>query len=97
MHGGLRCPGVWPCLQPAAAFVFSFAGAAAVSWLPKDVVRPLVLLLLVVVLVYTVARPEFGTLAGSRLAKAREWRLALAAGAVLGFYDGFSGRGRAAS
>ena len=85
----------WGVAWPAAgaAFVFSFAGAAAVSWLPKDVVRPLVLLLLVVVLVYTVARPEFGTLAGSRLARAREWRLALAAGAVLGFYDGFFGPG----
>lgn len=85
----------WGVALPAAgaAFVFSFAGAAAVSWLPKDVVRPLVLLLLVVVLIYTVARPEFGTLAGSRLARTREWRLALAAGAVLGFYDGFFGPG----
>ena len=85
----------WGVALPAAgaAFVFSFAGAAAVSWLPKDVVRPLVLLLLVVVLIYPVARPEFGTLAGSRLARTREWRLALAAGAVLGFYDGFFGPG----
>lgn len=85
----------WGVAVPAAgaAFVFSFAGAAAVSWLPKDVVRPLVLVLLVAVLVYTVARPEFGTLAGLRLARAREWRLALVAGAVLGFYDGFFGPG----
>ncbi|REN10899.1 sulfite exporter TauE/SafE family protein, partial [Mycobacterium tuberculosis] len=35
------------------AFVFSFAGATAVSLLPKDAVRPLVLVLLVAMLGYT--------------------------------------------
>lgn len=85
----------WGVALPAAAaaFLFSFGGAAAVSWLPKDVVRPLVLLLLVLVLVYTVARPTFGTSAGARLAPPREWRLGLLAGALLGFYDGFFGPG----
>ncbi len=85
----------WGVALPAAgaAFVFSFAGAAAVSWLPREVVRPLVLVLLVVVLVYTVARPGFGAVGGTRLARPREWRLALVAGAVLGFYDGFFGPG----
>ncbi len=85
----------WGVALPAAAaaFLFSFGGAAAVAWLPKDVVRPLVLILLVLVLVYTVVRPEFGTLAGTRMARASEWRLALLAGAVLGFYDGFFGPG----
>lgn len=85
----------WGVALPAAAaaFVCSFGGAAAVAWLPKDLVRPLVLGLLVLVLIYTVARPGFGTLAGERLARPREWRLALVAGAVLGFYDGFFGPG----
>ena len=85
----------WGVALPAAAaaFVFSFGGAAAVSWMPREVVRPLVLILLVLVLAYTVARPEFGSLAGSRVAGSRERRLALAAGAVLGFYDGFFGPG----
>lgn len=85
----------WGVALPAAAaaFLCSFGGAAAVAWLPKDVVRPLVLVLLVLVLVYTVVRPEFGTLAGTRMAPASEWRLALLVGAVLGFYDGFFGPG----
>lgn len=85
----------WGVALPAAgaAFVFSFGGAAAVAWLPRDVVRPLVLVLLVLVLSYTVARPEFGVRAGPRLAWSREWRLALVAGAILGFYDGFFGPG----
>jgi hypothetical protein len=77
----------------AAAFVFSFVGAAAVAWLPKDVVRPLVLALLVLVMIYTVVKPNFGAIAGERLAPHPERRLALLAGATLGFYDGFFGPG----
>ena len=85
----------WGIALPAAiaAFVFSFAGAAAVAWLPKDVVRPLVLALLVLVMIYTVVKPNFGAIAGERLAPHPERRLALLAGAALGFYDGFFGPG----
>lgn len=85
----------WGVALPAAiaAFVFSFAGAAAVAWLPKEVVRPLVLGLLLLVMVYTVAKPEFGVVSGERLRPRVERRLALLAGGVLGFYDGFFGPG----
>jgi uncharacterized membrane protein YfcA len=61
--------------------------------MPKDVVRPLVLGMLVLVLIYTVARPDFGHVAGARLSAALELKLGLVAGAVLGFYDGFFGPG----
>lgn len=85
----------WAIALPAsaAAFVFSFGGAAAVAWLPREVVRPLVLGLLLLVMVYTVVKPEFGVISGARLAPDVEWRRALLAGAVLGFYDGFFGPG----
>jgi uncharacterized membrane protein YfcA len=85
----------WAIALPAAgaAFLFSFAGAMAVAWLPKEVVRPLVLGLLVLVMAYTVVRPDFGVVAGLRPASGSErWR-ALAVGAILGFYDGFFGPG----
>lgn len=85
----------WGVALPAAlaAFVFSFAGAVSVAWLPKEVLRPLVLGLLVLVMVYTVARPSFGAVSGERLRPVLERRRALLAGAVLGFYDGFFGPG----
>lgn len=85
----------WGVALPAAiaAFVFSFGGAAAVAWLPKEVVRPLVLGLLLLVMVYTVAKPDFGVLSGERLTPRVERRRALLAGSVLGFYDGFFGPG----
>ena len=85
----------WDIAVPAAgtAFVFAFAGAAAVAWLPKGVVRPLVLGLLALVLTYTVVRPGFGVVSGSRLASGVERRRAGLVGAALGFYDGFFGPG----
>jgi uncharacterized membrane protein YfcA len=85
----------WRIAVPAAAaaFVFSFVGAMAVAWMPKSVVRPLVLGLLVLVMVYTVIRPRVGVVSGPRLAAGTERRWALGVGAALGFYDGFFGPG----
>lgn len=85
----------WDVALPAAAsaFVFSFIGAATVAWLPKDVVRPMVLVMMILVVVYTAVKPEFGAVHGSPPPpdKLRPW--ALIAGAALGFYDGFFGPG----
>lgn len=85
----------WGVALPAAgaAFLFSFGGAMAVAWLPKGVVRPLVLGLLMLVLAYTVVKPDFGAASGSRLAPGQERPMALLMGAALGFYDGFFGPG----
>ncbi|MCX7149126.1 MAG: TSUP family transporter [Rhodocyclales bacterium] len=85
----------WGIALPAAAaaFLFSFAGAMVMAWLPKAVVRPLVLGLLVLVMIYTAIRPEFGAVSGSRLEPGLERRWALLVGALLGFYDGFFGPG----
>lgn len=85
----------WGIALPAAAaaFLFSFAGAMVVAWLPRAVVRPLVLGLLVLVMIYTVIRPDFGVVSGPRLEPGLERRWALLVGALLGFYDGFFGPG----
>lgn len=85
----------WGLALPAAAaaFVFSFGGAMAVAWLPKDFVRPLVLGLLLLVLAYTVVKPGFGVVTGTRLEAGKERPRALLTGAALGFYDGFFGPG----
>lgn len=85
----------WSIALPgaAAAFLCAFGGAAAVAWLPRDVVRPLVLGLLVLVMFYTLIKRDFGVASGSRLAPGPERRRALLVGAVLGFYDGFFGPG----
>lgn len=86
----------WAIAVPTAgsAFLFSFAGAATVAWLPKDVVRPLVLGLLVAVAIYTWTKPDFGRQSQTpRVAPRHALFVAMLAGAVLGFYDGFFGPG----
>ncbi len=83
-----------PVLYAAAtAFVFAFLGATAVSLLPKDAVRPLVLVLLVLMLGYTLWKKDFGALHRPREVGRRELATALAMGAAIGFYDGFFGPG----
>ncbi len=86
----------WRIALPAAgaAFLFSFLGAATVAWLPKEVVRPLVLWLLVAVALYTWTKPDFGRQARTAAVAPRHALFAaLLAGALLGFYDGFFGPG----
>lgn len=85
----------WRIALPAAlaAAVFSFVGAAAVSWLPRETVRPLVFGLLLFVIVYTLARPKLGQTKRPLLNRKQERVRAIALGTVLGFYDGFFGPG----
>lgn len=85
----------WRTILPAAvaAFVFSYAGAAAVAWLPKDAVRPLILILLVLAAIYTLKRKNFGQIHRPAHAGHRELLYAVLLGGVIGFYDGFFGPG----
>lgn len=76
-----------------AAFIGSWFGAQAVSLLPKETMKPLVLGLLVLVGAYTFWRKDFGKL--ERHAMTPQWVVpaSLTAGSVIGFYDGFFGPG----
>lgn len=86
----------WAVVLPAAlsAFCFSFAGAAVVAWLPKEVMRPLILMLLIAVAFYTLLKPDFGKAARTSSVPAQRlhW-VAIGIGALLGFYDGVFGPG----
>lgn len=85
----------WASALPAAgaAGLLSWIGAHAVSLLPRESLRPLVLGLLVIVALFTVLRREFG--ASERPARPRrtELLIAIGGGSVIGFYDGFFGPG----
>lgn len=80
-------------LASATAFVFAFLGATAVSLVPKDAIRPLILCLLVAMLGYTLWKKDFGALERPQQVGRRELGIALAMGAAIGFYDGFFGPG----
>lgn len=80
-------------LAAAAAFACSLLGATAVSLVSKEAIRPLVLVLLVAMLAYTLARKDFGKLHRPRVIGRRELGIAIALGGAIGFYDGFFGPG----
>jgi uncharacterized membrane protein YfcA len=75
------------------AFCFSFLGARCVSLLDPSFLRPLVIVALSVVLIYTVFKPTLGGTHTPRLSPNKEHIVAGCIGGVLGFYDGFFGPG----
>lgn len=89
----VRFPWTPVLLAAATAFVFSFLGATAVSLLPRDAVRPLILGLLIAMLAYTLVKKDFGALHAPRSLGRRDLAIALAMGAAIGFYDGLFGPG----
>ncbi len=85
----------WAATAPAvvAAFVFSMAGAWALTMIPAEPLRKALPFVLVVLLAYTVAKKDLGTEHAPSLSGARERAAALLAGAAIGFYDGVFGPG----
>lgn len=85
----------WSIARPAAlaALLCAFLGAKLVSWLPVAAVRPLVLVLLVLMALYTMRQKHLGMVHAPLQDRATiRWR-ALAMGSSIGFYDGFFGPG----
>jgi uncharacterized membrane protein YfcA len=91
----LRVKMPWRTTLPAAiaAFAFSYLGAMAVAWAPREMLRPLILFLLVGSAVYTFWRKDFGIIHQPQHAGRSELVYALLVGAAIGFYDGFFGPG----
>jgi uncharacterized membrane protein YfcA len=90
-----QVPMEWRATLPtcAAALVFGYLGAQVVAIVPTGFLRPLVLVLLVAVLAYTLIRKDLGALHAPRLTHRAQLWVGLATGAVIGFYDGFFGPG----
>lgn len=85
----------WRVAAPGAlaALIGSWYGAKAVAYLDPAVLRPLILLLLVLVALYTFVRKDLGAVSTEPEHGARSALLALAIGLGIGFYDGFFGPG----
>lgn len=90
-----RVPVQWRATLPACALAFacSLLGARAVTMTPPEQLRPVVLVLLLAVLAYTLWKKDLGALHAPRLAGRRELAAACALGGIIGFYDGFFGPG----
>ena len=77
----------------ALAFLGSMAGAVVASHIPKAAFDPIVLVVLVVVGTYVLMKPQLGALTELRFSGHRHTLAAMAAGLVIGFYDGALGPG----
>ncbi len=90
-----QMPMEWRATLPtcAAAIVFGYVGAQTVAVVPPDFLRPLILVMLIAVLAYTLWRKDLGALHAPRLTHPQQFWVGLATGTVLGFYDGFFGPG----
>ena len=75
------------------AFLGSAAGAVLASKIPTSSMRPMVLVLLIVVAIYTWFKPDLGKFEELRHQPRRRVQIAALAGVVIGFYDGIFGPG----
>lgn len=89
-----RVPVPWAVVLPAtaAALAGAWIGAALVAWISKDVMRPLVLVLMLAVAAYTFVHKDLGQAETRSLAPRDRWR-GVGLGLAMGLYDGFFGPG----
>ncbi len=85
----------WRLVSVAAllAFCCSFLGARCTDLVPAELLRPTVVVALFAVLLFTVFRPEIGTVHAPKLSARARMAAAGLLGASLGFYDGLIGPG----
>src|SRR5690606_27109502 len=91
-----RVPVNWRYLSPAiiASMLGAFGGGLLVSYIHKEQFMPFIIGILVLVLLYTIFKKELGLHAvEKKLSPARYYIYAIAAGLILGFYEGLIGPG----
>ena len=75
------------------AFIGSGLGASVATRIPKDAFRPIILFLLVIVAIYTWRKKELGLVENFKFARHHQVGMGVAAGLIIGFYDGIFGPG----
>lgn len=75
------------------AFVASFAGAKTVSIINPAVLKPVILVILVLIGIYTFLKKDLGTVQSKTLSENKKMVLGSLLGLLVGFYDGFLGPG----
>ena len=76
-----------------AAFLASYAGAKAVTYIPPASLKPLILILLIVIAIYTFLKKDFGSSHSKNLSTQKQITFGVILALLVGFYDGFFGPG----
>lgn len=74
-------------------FLFSMFGAWTVHFVPNEILRPLVIVMLIVVLIYTLIKKDWGQLEKSKGNSFIKNFIIICLLLIIGFYDGFFGPG----
>lgn len=77
----------------AVALVGSVGGAVVAASLPGSVFKPIIVVALVVVLLFTALKPNIGELTALRHSGRKHYVVAACIGGIIGFYDGLIGPG----
>jgi len=85
----------WKTVLYAAitASTFSYLGATVQSMLPSSVLKPIILVLIVAIAIYTYRKKDFGQADMPKISPEKLPWVAAGIGGVLGFYNGFIGPG----
>lgn len=80
-------------IMAIVSFIFAFLGSSLLNVMRNDFMKPLLLMILVLLLLYTYFKKDFGQFITSKLTKKQQYLVAIAISMILGFYDGFIGPG----
>lgn len=75
------------------AFLSSYLGAKAVSFIDVNTLKPLILVILIIMAIYTYIKKDLGTFQTKTLSQNKQIVFGSIIGFVVGFYDGFFGPG----
>jgi uncharacterized protein len=76
-----------------SSLIASFIGSSLVNYLDSHILKPLILVLLVVVAIYTFIKKDLGSLKTKEINESKSISYGIIIGFVLGLYDGFFGPG----
>lgn len=83
----------WLLIVASAAFLSAYFGAMSVSLIPAEQFRPIILVLLIVIAVYTLFKKDFGQQHRQLQLHAKHYVVLVIACLAIGFYDGIFGPG----
>lgn len=80
-------------LMACIAFTAAFCGSKLLTMVSNSFMKPLLLIVLVLVAIYTYTNKKFGSHSEKQHSPKQQWMYAAMISVVIGFYDGFIGPG----